>query len=216
MALSLPYALLIFIFSTPSFLYAQQFETGFASYLKFTAGIVAAYSVHELGHAAGGWATGTNLKWKAGTYNQPLGYEERSDNDREGLTISSAGLVFQLLSSEVILNYDKIDKKRSYTHGFMVWNIINPLIYSLDYWVIRRTNRDFDGSYQGDLQGVEYYSDKKTADVFAAAISVAALWHGYRYYTHPDHAIKQSERKHSMILIPDRPDRIKLAYRYRF
>ena len=63
----------------------------------------------------------------------------------------------------------------------MAWNIVNPILYALDYWCFHLTSKASVDNYQGDLQGLEYYSDKTTADIVAAAITVVALFQGYRY-----------------------------------
>ena len=150
------------------------------SVFKFGGGIVSAFMIHEAAHQLAGWATGTRLDWKPGDINQPIEFEERSSSKGAGLAINAAGLVTQAIGAEVILQYDKIDKNDSYVRGMMFWNIINPITYVIDYWFLHRTNSSDATGYKGDLQGVEYYSDKKTSDVFAATLLATAAFQGYR------------------------------------
>ncbi|HSR10027.1 MAG TPA: hypothetical protein VLS90_01180, partial [Thermodesulfobacteriota bacterium] len=81
----------------------------------------------------------------------------------------------------VILDVDRIDKNDFFVRGMMFWNILNPILYSLDYWVIRNSNKSSGTSYQGDLEGIEHYSSKSTANGFAAGIMGIAVFQGYRF-----------------------------------
>ncbi len=161
--------------------HAEEKKSGWTAIAKFTVGVVTAFAVHEGAHMVAGAATGTDMDWEAGNYNQPFTFEERADNDTAGFIISSAGLAAQVVGAEIILHTDRIDKNDPFVRGMMAWNIINPISYALDYWFIRRTNYERDNSYQGDLQGVEYYSDEGTANAFAAGVTAMALWQGYRF-----------------------------------
>lgn len=149
--------------------------------LKFATGMVSAYALHETGHALAANLTGTKLKWGLGTYNQPLGFTEYAESDNAGMLVHGAGLTTQILCSETILQSDSIDKTDSFVQGMMFWNIINPVIYALDYWVIKKTNSEEDGFYQGDLKGFEHYSNPPTANGFAALMAGMAVYQGYRF-----------------------------------
>ncbi|NNG01816.1 MAG: hypothetical protein HKM93_20690 [Desulfobacteraceae bacterium] len=156
-------------------------ESKLAAALKFTAGVATAYAIHEGAHAAAAAYTGTELEWEVGTYNQPIGFTENARDDTSGLIIHASGLITQAAAGEIILQWDRLDKNDNFTRGMMVWNIINPIIYALDYWLIGQANQTSDSSFQGDIQGVEHYSDKPTADVFALSIAAIAGYQGYRF-----------------------------------
>ena len=153
----------------------------YKSVLKFGGGIVSAFLIHEGAHAVVGVLTGTKMDWKAGDINQPITFTEFSTSKERGWLINSAGLVTQAAAAEFILQYDKIDKNDSFVRGMMLWNIINPLMYALDYWVIKKTNSFTDNGYTGDLGGIEYYSSKGTANVFAGTMVAIAAFQGYRF-----------------------------------
>ena len=112
---------------------------------------------------------------------QPLTFTEKNSSNTAGLAINAGGLIAQAAGAEVILQYDKIDKNDNFVRGMMLWNIINPIIYVIDYWFIHRTNGLNGGSYQGDLQGVEKYSSKAAANVFSATLLAVAVFQGYRF-----------------------------------
>jgi hypothetical protein len=151
------------------------------SVLKFGTGVITAYALHEVGHATAGYLTGTDIDWGVGTYNQPLGFKEDADSDTDGMLVHASGLVTQVAVSEVILQSDSIVNNSNFVRGMMFWNIINPIIYSLDYWFIRRTNKESDTTYQGDIEGFENYTDDTSANIFAAGMLAIAAFQGYRY-----------------------------------
>lgn len=165
----------------PSVLRAESAESTTLTFLKFGTGMLTAYALHESGHALASGLTGTDMDWGVGTYNQPLGFKERADNDTAGMLVHAAGLTTQVLSSEVILQSDSIDKNDSFVRGVMAWNILNPIIYTLDYWVFRRTNQETGNFYQGDLEGFEHYTNERSATLFAATMAGLAAFQGYRF-----------------------------------
>jgi hypothetical protein len=148
--------------------------------LKFGTGIITAYALHETGHAAAAWVTGTDMEWNTNTYNQPLGFTEHAEHNGSGMFVHSAGLLTQVGSSEIILQ-SEIDKNDSFVRGMMAWNVINPIVYSLDYWFLRKSNKEDGRHYQGDIQGIEHYSNDATANGYAAAMTGMALWQGWRF-----------------------------------
>lgn len=151
------------------------------SLVKFGTGIITAYALHEVGHATAGYLTGTDIDWGLGTYNQPLGFEEDADSDTNGMIVHASGLLTQVAVSEIILQSESIDNNSNLVRGMMFWNIINPIVYALDYWFIRRTNKESDTTYQGDIEGFENYSDDTSANIFAAGMFAVAAFQGYRY-----------------------------------
>ncbi len=156
-------------------------ESFLISMTKFTTGVVTAYTLHEVGHLAAARLTNTDIEFGVGRYNQPIGFTENADSDSAGAMLHASGLVTQTLVSEVILQSDSIDNNDSFVRGMMFWNIVNPIIYTLDYWVLRRTNQEHDDSYQGDIEGFENYTDESSANIFAGIMALVATYQGYRY-----------------------------------
>lgn len=153
----------------PSYASAGEDGITFTSALKFSAGIVSGFLIHEGSHALVGGLTGTAMQWQIGTINQPLLFVENADANWKGFAINSAGLLSQVVGSEVILQVDRIDKNDAFVRGLMTCNILNPIFYSLDYWFFHSTNKILPNGAQGDLAGIEYYSGKAAADGFALA-----------------------------------------------
>lgn len=173
--------LLLALFILPTSVRADEPEPAAMAGLKFATGIISAYALHETGHALAASLTDTHIEWGVGSYNQPLGFTERAENDTNGKILHSAGLVTQLVTSEIILQSDSIDKNDSFVRGMMAWNIVNPIVYVLDYWVFHRTNQRHGDRYQGDIQGFEHYSSEKEANLFAATVAALTVYQGYRY-----------------------------------
>ena len=158
------------------------------SILKYSAGFASAFMIHEGGHFLAAEATGTNMDWELGNYNQPLVFTEEADSDSDGLIVNSAGLVTQAIAAEIILQVDSIDKNDDFVRGMMHWNILNPIFYAIDYWFIHITNDETADGYQGDIQGIEHYSDENTANMFAASMVAIAGIQGYRFLKTQDWA----------------------------
>jgi hypothetical protein len=184
---------------------------------KFAGGLASAAAIHEGGHALVAASTGTHLTWEAGTYNQPIGFTDHAKSDAKGLAVYSAGFIAQAAGAEIILQADGIKKNDNYVRGMMAWNIVNPLLYSLDYWFFHRTNKKNGNSYQGDLQGIEHYSNQTTANVFAASFSAIALLQGYRFLKTqtwaPDWLKGES---HRVGFMPLRSGGLVMTYRFTF
>jgi len=142
---------------------------------------VAAFMIHEGAHALVAGVTGTSTTWTVGDVNQPISFTERSKNHDTGLAINAAGLLAQAGCSEGILFSDKIDKNDSFVRGMMFWNIFNPLAYAVDYWFIGKTNSIHGNAYKGDLSGIEFHSNKTTADIFTGTMVALATFEAYRY-----------------------------------
>ncbi len=151
------------------------------SILKFAGGLASGALIHEGSHALVAAATGTRMTWEFGTYNQPIGFTDHAKSDAKGLAIYSAAFVAQAAGAEIVLQVDGIDKNDNYVRGLMAWNVLNPVLYSLDYWFFHRTNKKNGNYYQGDLQGIEHYSNQTTANLMAASFSAIALFQGYRF-----------------------------------
>ena len=172
----------------PAWCEYRNFEDHMISILKYSAGFASAFLIHEGGHFLAAEATGTDMNWERGNYNQPLAFTEEANSDTDGLIVNSAGLVTQAIGAEIILQVDRIDKNDDFVRGMMYWNILNPIFYALDYWFINVTNDETADCYQGDIQGIEHYSDEKTANVFAASMVAIAGIQGYRFLKTQDWA----------------------------
>ncbi len=173
----------IFLFLTfmPSWAGAQENRNPYGDVLKFSAGIVAAALIHEGSHALVAGLTDTHMNWEIGNYNQPIGFTEKANSDAKGIAVYSAGLLSQVIGSELILQTDKVDKNGAFIRGMMAWNILNPILYSLDYWFFRVTNRENEKKYQGDLEGIKHYANEPTAHGFALSMAAIATYQGYRF-----------------------------------
>jgi hypothetical protein len=179
--------LLLILPGHPSIVAAEETVTA-RSAAKFAAGVLSSAFIHEGAHALVAAATDTDLTWKIGNYNQPLAFEEKSTSSSKAVALYSAGLIAQLICSEIILDVDSIDKNDAYVRGMMTWNILNPILYALDYWVFRVSNQQNGNTFQGDLAGIEHYSSESTAQAFAVGITAIAAFQGYRYLKTQDWA----------------------------
>jgi hypothetical protein len=180
--ISFPLATILLAFLLiPAPAFSEDSDLTFVSVLKFSAGIAGGALIHEGAHALVAGVTGTHMSWEAGTYNQPIGFTEHASSKSKGVALYSAGFFSQALSAEIILQSDKIDKNDAFVRGMMTWNLVNPILYSLDYWFFRVSNKSNGQTYQGDLDGIQHYSSQGTANVFAITFSGMALFQGYRF-----------------------------------
>jgi hypothetical protein len=184
---------------------------------KFALGIVASAAVHETAHALVAAATDTSMTWKVGNYNQPLAFQESANSGAKGVAVYSAGLIAQLICSEIILDVDSIDKNDAFVRGMMTWNVLNPILYALDYWVFRVSNQQNGSSYQGDLVGIEHYSSEATAQAFAVGITAIAAFQGYRFLKTQDWAPDWLKAASDNVnVLPLRSGGALLTYGFRF
>jgi len=185
--------------------------------LKFFAGMASAAALHEGAHAVVAEVTDTSINWEAGNYNQPIAFTTGEMNTSRGFAVYSAGLIAQVATAEIILDVDRIDKNDAFVRGMMAWNIVNPILYALDYWVIRRSNKENDGTFQGDIEGVEHYSGEAAANTFAASMAAIAVFQGYRFLKTQDWAPDWvKSEKHTMTMAPCPSGGFVLAYEFRF
>jgi hypothetical protein len=179
----------IFLNGNPAYCQDEDLSAQLVEVLKFSAGVASAFMIHEGAHYLAGEMTGTDIDWEVGNYNQPIGFTEKAENDTDGAIVNAAGLVSQAIGSEIILQVDHIDKNDNFVRGMMTWNILNPIFYALDYWFIHISNDSTgDGGYQGDIKGIEHYSSKKSANVFAGSMVAIAGIQGYRFLKTQDWA----------------------------
>ena len=173
-------ALLILVFK-PTYAHAEEEDMRCTSILKFSAGIITAFSIHEGGHALVGRTTNTDMNWRRGDINQPLKFTEDTDSDSKGAAINAAGLISQAIAGELILRAEDIDKNDAFVRGMMAWNILNPIMYAMDYWFFHKTNSNDGDSYEGDLAGVERYTSTPTAHGFALCMAGLAALQANRF-----------------------------------
>jgi len=154
----------------------------FNSVLKFSSGgILASMDLHEGSHVLVAGLTNTDMDWECGNYNQPIAFTENASSDAKGFAINSAGLIGQEIGSEVILQVDKIDKNSPFVRGMMLWNVLNPVLYVLDYWFLGIANKKEGNKYQGDIQGIERCSNESVANGSALSMAAIAVFQGYRF-----------------------------------
>jgi hypothetical protein len=161
--------------------FCDESQITIGSLFKFAGGAVSAFMIHEGAHFIVGEITHTDLGWEIGNYNQPLAFTENAKSDSDGLAVYSAGLTAQVVASEIILDVDKINKNDAFVRGMMAWNIVNPILYALDYWFIHISNDKNGSTFQGDIQGIEHYSSERTANIFAGSMVALATFQGYRF-----------------------------------
>jgi hypothetical protein len=141
---------------------------------KLLAGVTTAYGIHETGHQVASMATDTPIDWDNMEYT--ISPKRRTD----GAIICASGLTAQQLSSEVII---RGGWKNDFTNGMMLWNTINPIAYSLGYWLSYGINYETsDGGFHGDISGIEHYSNDTTANLFSAAMIGLSVLNAYRYW----------------------------------
>jgi len=187
------------------------------SILKFAGGLASSALIHEGAHALVAGLTGTRLTWEVGTYNQPIGFTDHAESEAKGLAVYSAGFIAQAGGAEIILQADGINKNDNYVRGIMTWNIVNPVLYSLDYWFFHWTNKKNGNSYQGDLQGIEHYSNQTTANVLAVSFSAIALFQGYRFLKTQTWAPEWlKDESHRFGFMPLRSGGLVMTYHFRF
>jgi hypothetical protein len=196
--------IVLFIFTFSSYSYAGV--------IKLWGGSLSSYILHESGHVIAARATDNNTKWNSGTI------EFESNNKSDVGFILSAGLLSQLISSEVILQTDKINNNDDFVRGMMLINIIIPLRYSIDYWFIHSLNRErSDDGYSGDIQGIEHHFDRKTADYFAGSVLAITCYQAYRFYKTQSWVTKKTKNVTSDIFInPAKAGGFIITYRKRF
>ncbi len=189
----------------------------FGSVFKFSAGIVSAFMIHEGSHLLVAEVTDTDIEWETGNYNQPIAFTTQTDNDTKGVALYSAGLTSQVIGSEVILRVDRIDKNDAFVRGMMAWNIINPILYSLDYWLFRKSNQENGNQFQGDIEGIEFHSSETAANLFAASMVTIASVQGYRFLKTQTWAPDWLKNEnHSLNFMPQKSGGFLLTYEITF
>jgi hypothetical protein len=207
---------IVFLLSSVNITIAEEKIT-YTATAKFLAGVASAALIHEGAHALVAGVTGTHMSWEMGNYNQPISFTESAESDSKGVALYSSGLISQLISSEVILDVNKIDKNDAFVRGMMAWNIINPILYALDYWVIHSSNKENGNTYQGDMKGIEHYSRASTANAFAAGMVAIVAFQGYRFLKTQTWAPNWMKSDvHDLKLAPQPGGGFVMSYEFRF
>jgi len=215
-AKSLLVAALFVLLLHPAPAFADEDLTSLAVF-KFFAGMASAAVIHEGAHAVAAEVTDTSISWEAGNYNQPIAFTTGEMSTSQGFAVYSAGLLAQAATAEIILDVDRIDKNDAFVRGMMAWNIVNPILYALDYWVFRRSNQENGRTFQGDIEGIEHYSGEAAANTFAASMAALAVFQGYRFLKTQDWAPDWvKSEKHTVTMAPCPSGGFVLAYEFRF
>lgn len=160
---------------------ADDFINGFDDCLEAMAGVFSGYILHEGGHFFMGKLTNTDMDWHLNNWRNPITYTEYADNPRDAALVHASGIVTSLTASEIILRSESIDKRRPYVMGMMFYNVVNPILYAIDYKLLNRWNyRDSDGCH-GDLECIENYTGHTKGNVFAYGTAFIAAIQGWRY-----------------------------------
>lgn len=91
--------------------------------LLFLTGMGAGLMTQEAGHQLAASMLQDEIRWSGPTW--------QCQTECDGATIARSGLLVQSLSSELLLNAPAIPKKHPFVAGWLVWNIANPVIYTL-------------------------------------------------------------------------------------
>ena len=99
----------------------------------------------------------------------------------------------------------------------MAWNIVNPVLYALDYWFFRISNQENGTNYQGDIEGVEHYTNERTANGFALSMAAIASFQGYRFLKTQSWAPDWMKgESHALSFAPHPSGGLLIAYRFSF
>jgi len=111
---------------------------------SFTGGLLAGFASHELGHQVVAYAEDVEFTWRK----KGLGYVWRVDADKEDKrelkNVALGGFLTEIISSEIILSYDKIPKDNLFILGYLCWGIINPILYTISHEAGWRDSQDND------------------------------------------------------------------------
>lgn len=146
------------------------------------------------------------VKFAAGT--------ENAQSNPNETNVNSAGLTSQAVTSEVILDADKIGKGDAFFRGIMA---CNPIFYFLDFGTIRVTSEEIGKSYQGNLNGIEHYSRESAANTFTAGMVAIAAFRGYRFLKTQTWTPEWLKSEfHDMKISPQPSGGFVMSFEYRF
>lgn len=130
--------------------------------MAFLAGMGAGLLNQEAGHQLAATVLQDDINWSGATW--------RCEVECDGATIAGYGLIAQSLSSEVLLGSPAIRKDHPFVAGWLVWNIANPVLYTLRH--------ELSGPH-GDLSNFSH-REAHIMEMFlvAHAASTAMRWSG--------------------------------------
>ena len=139
----------------------------------FGLGWLTGFAAHELGHEVTSRIVNTPLHWN---------WDERSWTIDEGghslRTVAMGGFAAQIISTEILLNYDKIPKDDAFVLGWLTFNVVNALSYTL---------KDVTGLQDGKPNDFQAMRDTGMDTTwFQVGLVAHSLWTAYRMYNHPD------------------------------
>jgi len=135
----------------------------------FVAGFASGFLFHEAGHEIMARVEGADTDWSAG-----IRWTVRDVSNRSLRNIAWAGFGAQVVSTEVLLGFDKIPKDNAYILGWLTFNVFESLLYPL--------RNELQGGY-GDLETLR----KTGIDTGYVEIGMIAygLVTAYRIYKNP-------------------------------
>lgn len=161
--------------------------------LELTTGLLAGFIGHESGHQVVAWLENVDMTWyydndKVGI---PLWWWAHTGNNKTKLrNIALGGFASEILSTELILSYDKIPKDNAFVLGYLAWNTFNPIYYSLMNETRKRGH--------GDLKTLDECGVK--SEYVEIVIISHALLSAYRLYKKPEFLPYMRATKQELII----------------
>lgn len=125
---------------------------------------------YHVGHRGAALLFNADIEWKGFTK-----WETREGGGKLR-AVGFGGFAEQVIGSELVLGIDAIPKDNSITLGYLAWNILEPLGYTIYHF-------GFDNSY-GDLASID--KSGLNPEWVAAYICTQALLTGWRLYKRKD------------------------------
>lgn len=138
-----------------------------------TAGWCAGFVGHELGHQFVATIENVDMTWRR---NSPIEWWAQTDSKTRLRNIALGGFASEILGSEIVLEWDKIPKDNSFVIGYLLWNITNPILYTIKNETRKRG--------YADLKTIDQCGFK--SEYVEMAIVVHALLSAYRLYKKPE------------------------------
>lgn len=146
--------------------------------LGLGAGCFAGFVGHELGHQLVATVEDVDMSWYRNGDGR-LRWWAHTDDKVKLRNIALGGFAEQILSSEIILGYDKIPKDNSFVIGYMCFNILNSIIYTLENETSLLSDKR-----PNDLQTLDECGIKK--EYVEIVIVSHALLSAWRLYKKPE------------------------------
>jgi len=137
----------------------------------FGAGFVAGGAFHELSHAVVAKIEDVHMEW-GGFTPRWTAYTNDSGKLRN---IAFAGFGGEILSSEIILGVPAIPKDNAFVLGWLAWDILDPILYTLQDSLQK-------GGY-GDIETLR--NNGVNTDLMKVGLIAHALVTAYRLYKDP-------------------------------